>query len=644
MNTIHKNGCQNGDCNDSSHNHREVAEETYLNIVNPNKEHKLYPTNTFVPHNHSGHNISSLYQVPDYDKFDIKKASQYGNFSRVRELVEIEGVDINQPDSENVYMLHWAAINNRLEIVQYYLSKGAQVDKLGGNLNATALHWAIRQGLLDMTILLINNGADPLIEDSEGCSCLHVAAQLAHSSIVAYLIAKGLDVDLLDKNGMTPLMWSAYRSFSVDPTRLILNFGASVNFADSKHNNTALHWAILSSNTNVIVPLLQAGANIDCKNLQGQTPLTLAMERGNTWINYKLKDEQHHRGVGKSSFVRNIITNPDSKNKAMFLLSSLPLFIIGLILEYSPYWVYTILMITALTGLINISLRTLHDHKRNPLAVGLYFGTKLYMFTTLFIFFWPLVNIINVHIAFWLNSLGLTYCFYKCWLFDPGYIKTSPSQQKKEIVELAESNMLNDFSKFCTTCLVRRPIRSKHCPLCDRCVARMDHHCPWINNCVGLKNHAYFVGFLFFLFFMNVWYIWATTKYYTNYCGNFGEGILIDSLRAAMCAPWVTWGFIMAVFHSCWVLSLLSCNLYQVLWLGMTTNERMNAARYSHFLDPKTGSINTPFSNSVLQNAADFFNISICGIIKPIKIDWMNEYELRNFKGPQDNWRRYQNV
>ncbi len=34
-------------------------------------------------------------------------------------------------------------------------------------------------------------GADPSLIDGEGCSCVHLATQFGHTSIVAYLIAKG---------------------------------------------------------------------------------------------------------------------------------------------------------------------------------------------------------------------------------------------------------------------------------------------------------------------------------------------------------------------------------------------------------------------------------------------------------------------
>lgn len=62
---------------------------------------------------------------------------------RCKELIE-SGYDVNTPDAETVTLLHWAAINNRKDIIKYYISLGAVVDAVGGELQSTPLHWATR--------------------------------------------------------------------------------------------------------------------------------------------------------------------------------------------------------------------------------------------------------------------------------------------------------------------------------------------------------------------------------------------------------------------------------------------------------------------------------------------------------------------
>ena len=64
----------------------------------------------------------------------------------------------------------------------------------------------------------------------------------------------------------------------------------------------------------------------------------------------------------------------------------------------------------------------------------------------------------------------------------------------------------NAPSSFCWRCKFVRPIRSKHCYDCDRCVAKFDHHCPMVGNCVGGRNHRYF---LMFMLTQTVVVVWA---------------------------------------------------------------------------------------------------------------------------------------
>jgi hypothetical protein len=84
------------------------------------EEYKPYPVQPPAPEQ-KVNMVQSTPQQPtpeDYRNFDIVRAAQYGATERCIELVEA-GFDVNQPDAENVTVLHWAAINNRSDIVRY---------------------------------------------------------------------------------------------------------------------------------------------------------------------------------------------------------------------------------------------------------------------------------------------------------------------------------------------------------------------------------------------------------------------------------------------------------------------------------------------------------------------------------------------
>lgn len=88
---------------------------------------------------------------------------------------------------------------------------------------------------------------------------------------------------------------------------------------------------------------------------------------------------------------------------------------------------------------------------------------------------------------------------------NPGIIPRQPTISNELDVD-ARRNVKHRFlkimgltvkQKFCHTCRIMRPPRSKHCSFCDNCVLRFDHHCTWLGNCVGLFNYRYFVCLIY---------------------------------------------------------------------------------------------------------------------------------------------------
>ena len=219
----------------------------------------------------------SLSEAQESDTVEtIFAAVEAGDTDAVARLLA-QGADVNgtlNSAGEGKTPLMAAAAHNRLELIQPLVTAGAVVDqqeKPGGN---TALFYAAQLDNTDIVQMLLEEGADPDLQDENGWSPLHVAAQYGYLSTTRALLNGAADVNLPDNKGMTPLMLTLARGDERTYTILLAN-GADPNYQDND-GNTALHHAVQANLVDAIPLLLKAGASLTVANNQGQTPLDVA--------------------------------------------------------------------------------------------------------------------------------------------------------------------------------------------------------------------------------------------------------------------------------------------------------------------------------------------------------------------------------
>ena len=103
---------------------------------------------------------------------------QQGAFDEVFSLVDSKLADVNSIDSYGCTALHWAAMNNRLQIAELLLANGADVNKPGGDLREIPIQWTVRnEGLFAMTVLLLQHGSNIQHQNIYGQDSLVLACQ-----------------------------------------------------------------------------------------------------------------------------------------------------------------------------------------------------------------------------------------------------------------------------------------------------------------------------------------------------------------------------------------------------------------------------------------------------------------------------------
>lgn len=139
--------------------------------------------------------------------------------------------------------------------------------------------------------------------------------------------------------------------------------------------------------------------------------------------------------------------------------------------------------------------------------------------------------------------------------------------------------------------------------------------------------------FLFLILSNMILLIYGGFSFYQDFTFSDGVWNAILSLNESL---WVPWMLINAFFHLFWVTVLTSIQIYQIVFMGMTTNERINRGRYKHFMELNGKS---PFDLGPWRNIADFLGISCCGLLNMKKNNWMvfADKENANLISPNDD-------
>ena len=151
--------------------------------------------------------IAALLTTPP--ETPVANAAEQNNVQIVRQLLQ-GGADVNAAQSDGLTALHWAAINNNLEMTEILLYAGGSfrsTTRVGGY---TPLHLASQKGNFEIMGAMLKAGADPNQFTSTGVTSMHFAAAVDAPEAIHVLVGYGGDVDVLDNfANRTPLMFAA---------------------------------------------------------------------------------------------------------------------------------------------------------------------------------------------------------------------------------------------------------------------------------------------------------------------------------------------------------------------------------------------------------------------------------------------------
>lgn len=248
--------------------------------------------------------------------FNLLKGHQWDEFKKYIE--SIDNIDVNIRDDQNNYLLTYAILYNKPDIVKLLIDKGARIDIVDRR-NRSILYLAINynyQEIIDIlldynkdtigiflfdirdknndvpihyTILfnnitalqkLLNAGANPNTKDKNGYNSLHLAVYMRSYKMCEILVKYNIDINARCNSGETALH-IACNLQKLDIVKLLIDSGINVNIQDYDHEFTALHYSVTLNNKELVGLLLKNKANPNIQDVAGNTVLHYAVSENN---------------------------------------------------------------------------------------------------------------------------------------------------------------------------------------------------------------------------------------------------------------------------------------------------------------------------------------------------------------------------
>jgi ankyrin repeat protein len=206
-------------------------------------------------------------------------AIQVGNVN-ILELLLSNGVDINKPDingitpfiiamKEKKFDIAYYLLLNHCDFVDHYIENDKKYHSL--------LMDSIQVSDIDLSLLLIKKGANILYIDETGISIALQASFLNLYDIIFELINRNADMNLVNKEGMSPLIVAASEgNLKTIQTLLQYSKNIDINIKDND-NTTALMTACVRGHKDIVNELnMVADIDLNAKNIDGHTALMFA--------------------------------------------------------------------------------------------------------------------------------------------------------------------------------------------------------------------------------------------------------------------------------------------------------------------------------------------------------------------------------